>query len=237
MLLMRKIVLFCCLFGSTTAFAQSFIPAFDRFSGKEIAYINLEDGTKVEGTIDDIDRKKGLIEEIVILPTGEKKKRKIKAEDIKTMYLPASGYNKFVNSSEQTFNAQKWKDNNVNMEIINKGYAYFEKSTVGIKKDVETLLMQVVNPSFSQKIKVYHDPRAQESMRFGVAGITMAGGDDKSYYVKVGDAAAVKIKKSDYDQAYLGLYKDCPALLKKIKDDHRWVKFDEHLWAYTTECN
>jgi len=236
MLLMKKIVLFCCLLGSTTAFAQSFIPAFDRFSGKEIAYITLEDGTEIEGTIDDIDRKKGLIEEVVLLPKGEKKKRKIKAEEIKHMYLPASGYNKLVNASEQGFNAQKWKDNNVNMEIINKGYAYFEKSTVGIKRDIETLLMQMVNPSFSQKIKVYHDPRAQESMRFGVAGITMAGGDDKSYYVKVGDATAVKIKRADYDKAYLALYKDCPDLLKKIKDDHRWSKFDEHLWAYTTEC-
>ncbi|WP_337043435.1 hypothetical protein [Emticicia sp. 17c] len=233
---MKKLVLIGCLLGCSTAFAQSFIPAFDRFSGKEIAYINLEDGTKIEGTIDDIDRKKGLIEEIVILPTGQKKKRKIQAEEIKTMYLPASGYNKLVNASEQTFNAQKWKDNNVNMDIINKGYAYFEKSTVGIKKDVEVLLMQMVNPSFSQKIKVYHDPRAQESMRFGVAGITMAGGDDKSYYVKVGDAAAVKIKRKDYEEAYLALYKDCPELLKKLKDDHRWSKFDEHLWAYTTEC-
>lgn len=233
---MKKLVLIGCLLGCSTAFAQSFIPAFDRFSGKEIAYINLEDGTKIEGTIDDIDRKKGLIEEIVILPTGQKKKRKIQAEEIKNMYLPASGYNKLVNASEQTFNAQKWKDNNVNMDIINKGYAYFEKSTVGIKKDVEVLLMQMVNPSFSQKIKVYHDPRAQESMRFGVAGITMAGGDDKSYYVKVGDTAAVKIKRKDYDEAYLALYKDCPELLKKLKDDHRWSKFDEHLWAYTTEC-
>ncbi len=236
MLLMKKIVLFCCLFSSVTAFAQSFIPAFDRFSGKEIAYITLENGTKIEGTIDDIDRKKGLIEEVVILPTGEKKKRKLQSEDIKSMYLPASGYNKLVNAYEQTFNTQKWKDQNVNMDIINKGYAYFEKSTVGIKKDVEVLLMQMVNPSFSQKIKVYHDPRAKESMRLGVGSFTVAGGDDKSYYVKVGNATAVKIKKNDYDDTYLALYKDCPALLKKLKDDHRWAKFDEHLWAYTTEC-
>ncbi len=236
MLLMKKIVMLCCLLGSTTAFAQSFIPAFDRFSGKEVAYLELENGTKLEGTIDDIDRKKGLIEEIVLLPSGEKKKRKVKAEEIKSMYLPASGYNKLVNASEQTFNAKKWQDNNVNMEIINKGYAYFEKSTVGIKKDIEVLLMQMVNPSFSQKIKVYHDPRAQESMRFGVAGVTLAGGDDKSYYVKIGDATAVKIKRADYDKAYLALYKDCPDLLKKIKDDHKWSKFDEHLWSYTSEC-
>lgn len=230
---MKTVVLFCCLLGSTTAFSQSFIPPFDRFAGNEIAYINLEDGTTLEGIIQAIDRKKGLIEEIVIQPTNEKEQRKIKAEEIKSMYLPSHGCNKLMNTSEYTLNAQQWKDNNLNIEIINKGYAYFEKSAVGSK----TLLMQMVNPSFSQKIKVYNDPHAQETMRFGVAGIIMSGGDDKSYYVKVGDSEAVKIRKGDYHRTYLGLYKDCPTLLKKIKGNHPWVKFDQHLWAYTTECN
>lgn len=153
------------------------------------------------------------------------------------MYLPASGYFKLVNSMEQSFNAQKWKNNDVNMEIINKGYAYFEKVKVKLKKETEDLLMQMVNPSFSSKIKVFHDPLAVESMRFGVAGITMAGGDDKSYYVQVGNEIAEKIKKKEYDDEYLRLYKSCPALLQKLKSDHRWTNFDKHLLEYTTVCN
>jgi hypothetical protein len=221
---------------SLASFAQTFIPAFDRFSGKEVAYIYLEDGSKVEGTIDDLDRKKGLIEEVTILPTGQKKKRKLEPKDIKTMYLPASGYNKLVNTLDQAYDAQKWKNNDVNMEIINKGYAYFEKVKVKIKKDTEDLLMQMVNPSFSAKIKVFHDPLAAESMSFGVAGIKMAGGDDKSYYVQVGNEIAERIKKKEYDDEYLNLYKSCPALLNKIKSDHRWVNFDKHLLEYTTSC-
>ena len=222
---------------SLVAFAQTFIPAFDRFSGKEIAYIYLDDGTKIEGTIDDLNRKKGLIEEVTILPTGQKQKRKIEPKEIKTMYLPASGYNKLFSSLDQTFDAQKWKSNDVNMEIINKGYAYFEKVTVQLKKETEDLLMQMVNPSFSSKIKVFHDPLAQESMKFGVAGITMAGGDDKSYYVQVGNTVVKKIKKNDYDDEYVNLYKSCPALLEKIKKHPRWVNFDKHLLEYTTLCN
>jgi hypothetical protein len=235
---MKKILLFITSLScfSIASFAQTFIPAFDRFSGKEVAYIYLEDGSKVEGTIDDIDRKKGLIEEVTILPTGQKKKKTYEPKDIKTMYLPASGYFKMVNSMDQAFNAQKWKNNDVNMEIINKGYAYFEKTKVYVKKETQELLMQMVNPSFSSKIKVFHDPLAQESMRFGVAGVTLAGGDDKSYYVQVGKEVAERIKKKEYDDEYLRLYKDCPELLKKIKDDHRWVNFDKHLLEYTTSC-
>lgn len=235
---MKKTLLLLTSFScvSLATLAQSFIPAFDRFSGKEVAYIYLEDGSKVEGTIDDLDRKKGLIEEVTILPTGQKKKRKLEPKEIKTMYLPASGYFKLVNSLDQAFDAQKWKNNDVNMEIINKGYAYFEKTKVKVKKDTQELLMQMVNPAFSSKIKVFHDPLAQESMSFGYAGITMAGGDDKSYYVQVGNEVAERIKKKEYDDEYLRLYKDCPALLAKLKSDHRWTNFDKHLVEYTTSC-
>ena len=170
---MKKTILLLASFScvSLATLAQSFIPAFDRFSGKEVAYIYLEDGSKVEGTIDDLDRKKGLIEEVTILPTGQKKKRKLEPKDIKTMYLPASGYFKLVNALDQSFDAQKWKNNDVNMEIINKGYAYFEKTKVKVKRDTQELLMQMVNPSFSSKIKVFHDPLAQESLGFGVVGV------------------------------------------------------------------
>jgi hypothetical protein len=235
---MKKTLFFLASFScvSLATLAQSFIPAFDRFSGKEVAYIYLEDGSKIEGTIDDLNRKKGLIEEVTILTTDQKKKLKLEPKDIKTMYLPASGYFKLVNSIEQNFNAQKWKNNDVNMDIINKGYAYFEKVKVKVKKDTEDLLMQMVNPSFSSKIKVFHDPLAAESIRFGVAGITMAGGDDKSYYLQVGSEVAERIKKKEYDDEYLRLYKDCPALLTKLKNDHRWTNFDKHLLEYTTVC-
>lgn len=74
----RTILLSLALCGISYAnYAQSFIPAFDRFSGKEVAYIYLENGTKIEGAIDDIDRKKGLIEEVTILPTGQKKSKNL----------------------------------------------------------------------------------------------------------------------------------------------------------------
>jgi hypothetical protein len=66
----------CCTSCSAIVpevFAQDFIPAYDRFSGKETSYIMLEDGSKVEGTLEDLDRKKGLIEEVVIKDASGKK--------------------------------------------------------------------------------------------------------------------------------------------------------------------
>ncbi len=235
---MKKAILIIAILVTTNfTFAQSFIPAFDRFSGKEVAYFTMENGTKIEGMIDDLDRKKGLIEEITIIPTGEKKKKKLLPKDIKNMYLPGSGLNKVTNSLDQAFDAQKWKNNDINMEIISKGYAYFEKVTTQLKRDTEVLMLQLLNPAFSAKIKVFHDPLAQESMGFGVAGVTLAGSDEKSYYVQVGKENAKRVKKKEYDDEYLILYKSCSDLLKKLKEDHRWTNFDKHLVEYTTNCN
>jgi hypothetical protein len=235
---MKTLSLFTLLlFTSKFTYSQSFIPAFDRFSGKEVAYFNMEDGSKIEGIIEDLDRRKGLIEEITIIPTGEKKKKKLLPKDIKNMYLPGSGFNKISNALDQATDAQKWKNNDINTEIISKGYAYFEKVTTLIKRDKEVLMLQLLNPAFSLKIKVFHDPLAQESMGFGVAGVTLAGSDEKSYYVQVGNENAKRIKKKDYDDEYLILYKSCPDLLKKLKEDHRWTNFDKHLIEYTSKCN
>ena len=69
---MKKITFLFALIGGIS-FGQEFLQPSDAFSHKEITYINLADGTELQGTIDDIDRKKGLIEEIVIKDGNGKK--------------------------------------------------------------------------------------------------------------------------------------------------------------------
>ena len=131
---------------------------------------------------------------------------------------------------------KKWDATYIDSEIIKKGYAYFEKAKVAIKKDQEMLLMQLLNPGFNSKIKVFHDPFAAETMRAGFGGMTMAGGDDKSYYVQVGDNVAKKLKKKDYDDEYKVLYSSCPTLLTKVGEKVRWTEFSKNVYEYTFEC-
>jgi hypothetical protein len=233
---MKKIALLLCLFTYTviSASAQLFTPAFDLFSVKEVAYFTLEDGTKVEGIIHSINRTNGLIKSITLTPTGEEKKITLKSDAISNMYLPISSFNKFDNAVNHAFDKHT---RGINTAILDNGYAYFEKTKVVKKKDVEEQLLQLLNPSFSDKIKVYDIPLSKETMSTEVGGVTIALDENKSYFVKVGEATAIKLRKKDYDNAYVTLYKDCPTLVQKLKNDHRWSKFDEHLWAYSTQCN
>jgi hypothetical protein len=211
---------------------QAFAPAFDTFSHKEIAQLFLEDGTKVEGTIDDIDRKKGLIEEITI--KGEDKKKTVyKPEQIKYMYLPPSGWAKMATGAQTFYNVNRWQKQELNKEFLDKGYAYYQKSTVMIKKTEKVLLLQVVNPGFMGKITIYHDPWATETASIGFGPMTVAGGRDKSYYIKIGDNIAYKIQKKDYEDDFKTIYEGCPEMLEQ---DIKWRDIDKHVFEYNKGC-
>ena len=62
---------------------------------------------KLIGFIDDIDRKKGLIEEITIIDLN---KRKIKPKEVKRMYIVPSGFYKLSNGKITIYDATKWNE-------------------------------------------------------------------------------------------------------------------------------
>ena len=195
--------------------------------------MNLEDGTTVKGYIVDIDRKKGLIEEIVIKDSTSKKKVTYKPEQVKNMYLPPSGYDKLMRLNDKLNDTQKWSDEKVNVEYIKQGYVLFEKSEVMIKKNKMTLLVQLLNPEFSGKIRVYLDPNASETTSYGAGGFKLAGGDAKSYYVKKGEEVAFKLQSKNYEEEYKHLYGDCATFFDANVKKFDWSDLAKNIFDYT----
>ena len=130
---MKKIILTAAILCSGLFFSQEFLQSSDSFSHKEIVYITLADGKEVKGTIHDIDRKKGLIEEIVIRD-GNDKKIKLKPEDVKFMYLMPSGLDKLSKAIETVTEVNNYTDTRLNNTLLGKGYVYFENVPVMLKK-------------------------------------------------------------------------------------------------------
>ena len=95
------IILFLLAFGSNSILAQDFLDGADRFSSKKESYLTLKDGSEIIGFIEDIDRIKGLIEEIELKIDGEKVK--YKPEDVDFMYLMPSGFDKFARGYDNMF--------------------------------------------------------------------------------------------------------------------------------------
>ena len=130
---------------------------------------------------------------------------------------------------------QKWDNKDIDQGKIADGYVYFEKAEVQVKKKKLTLMVQLLNPSFSSKVKVYHDPYAKETASLGVGGFTVAGGDAKSYYVSSGGKTAFKLEKKNYDEEFSKVFGKCKAVQSKF-DKVKWSEFEEHVYVHSTEC-
>jgi hypothetical protein len=221
---------------TTILSAQEFLDGAFTFSSKKESYITLADGKELTGYIDDIDRKKGLIEEITIIDLN-KKKIKLKPEEVKHMYIVPSGFDKLSSGLNTVYDATKWnEDKSVHAEHIKAGYVFFETTEVMVKKKKLTLLLQLLNPGFANRIKVFFDPYASETTSFGFGGIKLAGGDAKSYYFKKGDNVAFKMEKKNYDDELENLYGDCPALKKEFEKKMGWSMVEKHIFFYSEKC-
>lgn len=224
------------LFFALILSAQDFLDGSFMFSSKKESYLTLNDGKEVVGFIDNIDRKKGLIESITIKDSN-KKKKEYKPEEIKFMYIAPSGFDKIAALDKKANDLTELnKDRSMHNDYIKKGYVFFETTDVIIKKKKMTLLLQLLNPGFANKIKVYFDPYAQETASVGVAGFKVAGGDAKSYYFKKGDAPAFLMQKKNYDDEFENLYGDCPELKKEYAKKLGWSNVEKHVYYYSENC-
>lgn len=221
-----------CTFGQT-ALAQSLLPAATSFSHKKTSYITLKDGSTVEGTIKDLDRKKLVIDEVK-LKTADGKVVKLKPEDIAHMYLPESGLSKVSNAADFFTDANRWDNKDLDGDLVSQGYVYFESTEVIWKKKRLNLLLQLLNPHFAEKIKVYNDPLAGETMSAGIGPVKLIGGLDKSYYVLKSEAkAAIRLKKKHYDDEFKGFYSSCKAVSSQKP---KWEDFVSHVYKFAKEC-
>lgn len=213
--------------------AQQLLSPSSTFSHKKTAYVTLNDGKEIKGNLQDLDRKKGLIK-LVKIEDDNGKKLKLKPASIKYMYLPPSGLDKLSKATEFLTNVQKWNDEKLDQDLLNQGYVYFESTNVKIKKKEMMMLMQLLNPTFSKIVKVYDDPMAKKTMSVGVGNVKVAGGNAKSYFIKVGDGAAYKLEKKDYKKEFVPLWKKCDNVIQKYQDV-KWNELTKHIIDYT-EC-
>lgn len=222
------------LLVTISAYAQKLtIPTYT-FSGKKTSYVNLKDGSKIEGKLSKLYRKKGQVKAVKIKDANGKK-RKIEAVDIKNMYLVPSGFDKFNKAHSFMYDATQWRDNDLDKDILKKGYVYLEQTEVLIKKKKRTLIMQVLNPTFCGKIRIFHNPFAGKSTGIGIAGIQVAGGKDKSYYIKKGDAVAYKIKKKNYKKEFKALFANCEEVKKQFTKI-KWRELPKHVFTFDKHC-
>ncbi len=214
--------------------AQDLLTGYRMYSYKKKAYVQRADGKNLEGTLKKLKRKKGLIQ-LVVIEEASGKSYELEPDQIHHMYLAPAGFEKFAESLDETTNLTKWDREDVDSDLIKEGYAYFEQAQVDVKGKSMVLLMQLLNPGFSQKLRVYFDPLAQETGRTSVGAFTVGGGLDKSYYLMRPDGEAFRMKKKDYKKGFEDFYADCPSLLDTYPTPD-WRDFAKHVFYYGQHC-
>ncbi len=219
--------------------AQKFSPAFQGWSKKKPTFITMSDGQEYTVYIKKLKFKKGLIDEIKVEGVDGGKKIKLKPENISHMYVAPSGLAKLGQAMDAATDLTKIQDGELDSGHLDDGYMYMESSEVQIKKKkTQYCMLQVMNPSFSGKIKVYNDPFAKESASIGIGSLKVAGGLAKSYYIKKqGEQVAKKIKKKEYKKDIETLFSECSEVLGKYKDSPKWSEFEAFIFDYSVMCN
>ncbi len=167
------------------------------------------------------------------LESGEK--RKLKPEEIKKLTIKTSGLAKLELITESTESVKAATNTNFD-EIINREYFIFE-TALSHNKEGKIRLLQLLNPGFDSKIKVYVDPNAHETMGIGLAGVKLTGGKDKSLLFVSDGMKAIKVKKSDYKESFVELYSKCPKMLEVFAGENlKWQDVAGHVFVYDQIC-
>jgi hypothetical protein len=198
---MKNILILLVIFiASISINAQSYFtdPVLG-WSFKKTSIINLKNGDKIEGQIKNMKVKKGLVKEVVVKVGDEK--RKIPAGEIANMYVAQNNLAKIGTEMASFYDVENHLTENQfdgdESEYLKDGYTYYESHLTEYRKGKELdVLLLMVNPFFSSKIKVFHDPFAQETASAGV-GPMKIGGHAKSYFIKKGDGKVYRIKKKE----------------------------------------
>lgn len=203
---------------------ELFDEMFVGVSSKKNSTLLLKDGTKKEGPVSGIDRKKGQITSIK-MKDASGKKIEYQADEIEEMYLPITGMAKGAKVANYFGNTRNWGSKSLNKSTNpNEVYVKNIKASLKNKKTEKEFLMQLINPSFSSQIEVYADPMASEttSVSFG-GGPKIGGGVTKSYYVKKGDEV-IWLKKGEFEENYNFLFGDNEEFLQKFP--YKSIKWD-----------
>jgi hypothetical protein len=212
-----------------------FDPVYNSYSPNVVSTVILENGEEVKGFRDDVDRKKGQIYYVKLKDSITGEKKEFNAKDIKEMYLFPGGFEKLTKTTNYIFDARRWGSQDLQSDLIDKGFIFFKKQTVSLKnkKDERELLMQLINPKFSSFIEVYGDPMAKKTTGLGIGGFNVAGGLAKSYYFKKGENI-FWLEKKNLDDYYEQLFGDNADFMAKYpKNKIKWKMLGEYVFMYT----
>lgn len=215
-----------------------FMPAIaseDILSASEV-FVVTNAGDTLRGRVSGCNVQNGQVNTFT-LKKEDKTKIKYEAGDVKLLAVKPTVFMKYSGQmSLQNFMKMSKEDLD---KILNREWIYFEQALLPKNTDKYALL-QLLNPGFDSKIKVYLDPNAGSTggMTTG-GGIQLTGGENNSFIVSYDGGKSEYYRQVNYKKDAINkLYKDCPVFLEHYSGEKfKWKEFSEHVLVYDQMCN
>ena len=235
---MKTYIAIIAFFGcySFSLQAQFFVPKLtqDEMTQYETLYVVDNAGDTIHGKLMNTSYDTDRLKSFTLKTDGGK--RKFKTADAKVLAVkpwidpdqdsgPISLPN-LMRATDPEFNA-----------IVITDWVFYEKVQLPTKKE-KYAFIQLLNPGFDSKIKIYVHQNADKTATLEMKGITLAGDDDQSHLVVINGGKSELIRKRNYkDQALSKLYKDCNVIKEMYAGDKfRWKDFAKHVFIYDQKC-
>ena len=161
----------------------------------------------------------------------EGNKNKFKAADVQQLKLKVDGLAKLEIIAEQSSNIEKLANSNFK-EVVEREYVYWQR--VKHPEKDKFLLLQLLNPGFDSKIKVYDAP-SNKSGETSVGDVAVSGNKATAYYV-IKKGQSLKVSKKHYKKVDFGrLFNDCPFVITNNKPDFK--EFSAVVFYYDQMCD
>jgi len=217
--------------------AQTFLIPVESFIGAQPSSLVTVAGDTIHGEVRSALFMNGLLKSFTFRIESTDEKIKYKAEDVKYLRVKASQMATWESLSVGTSTISRMSKTDFN-QIKNREFIEFEQALQPGNKNKYALL-QLLNPGFDSKIKVYSDPNGPKTGTTTINGMAISGGEDKSYLVVKGGIKAERIKKKDYKESFAILFGDCPDLIKTYSADNKKIEFWDfagHVFDYDQSC-
>lgn len=230
---LKNILFILLLIFPWLCFSQTFMPAFNPAGGWLKGMVVKVNGDTIHGTFTLIYHAENI--KSVTIKDDQDVKQKFTEEDIRNVLIEFKDSDK-LNSALSANSIKELSQTNFN-QVFNAEYYLWERAITPKKGKLE--ILQLVNPGFDKKMKVYRNPRSGETGGIGIAGIQLTGGIEKSYFiVKAGEEVAVEVSKGDYKKQYFQIFKGCPAHEKALEGKKPdWDDLPLHVFTYDQLCN
>jgi hypothetical protein len=236
---MKFVYVFLLVVNSLITYAQGFIIEAEEGG---ISYllgnpclIEFSNGDRTEAILNSASFVNGYISAITIKnESGEK--IKLKPEEINRLSVKVLKAAKITMMAESVNSIKEMTKTDFN-DVMKRDTLIFETAR-HYNKNGKPRLMQLLNPGFDSKIKVYADPNPDRKTNgLALGTIQVTGGLEKSYLFVQNNQKAILVKKGSYKKNFEELYGNCRQMLMAFGDEKiKWQDVAGHVYAFNFMC-